>query len=226
VAEVVVLLHGLGGTHGVWDRLAKLIHGPVHVPDLPGHGSAPWLDTYTFSTMAEQVAAGLPPASSYAVIGHSLGGVVALELARQQRAVRRVVGLGIKVEWTDDELARGRELAGRPIAWFETESEALARHRRISGVGDLVDDRVAHEGVLEAGGVWRLAMDSRAFGVGRPDMVGLLDNASAVVTLARGEHDHMVTDEQLAALVPDPVMLPGLGHNAHLEDPAAVRALL
>ena len=33
MAEVVVLLHGLGGTHGVWDRLARLIHGPVHVPD-------------------------------------------------------------------------------------------------------------------------------------------------------------------------------------------------
>jgi pimeloyl-ACP methyl ester carboxylesterase len=46
------------------------------------------------------------------------------------------------------------------------------------------------------------------------------------VILARGEHDHMVTDQQLSDLVPQPVTLPGLGHNAHLEDPAAVYALL
>jgi hypothetical protein len=36
----------------------------------------------------------------------------------------------------------------------------------------------------------------------------------------------MVTHEQLAALVADPVTLPGLGHNAHVEDPAAVLALV
>jgi pimeloyl-ACP methyl ester carboxylesterase len=36
----------------------------------------------------------------------------------------------------------------------------------------------------------------------------------------------MVSMAQLAALVPDPVQLPGLGHNAHVEDPAAIWALL
>ena len=44
--------------------------------------------------------------------------------------------------------------------------------------------------------------------------------------MARGEHDPMVTGARLAALVPDPVELPGLGHNAHVEDPAAVLALV
>ena len=45
------------------------------------------------------------------------------------------------------------------------------------------------------------------------------------MVLARGEHDPMVSHDQLAALVADPVTLPGLGHNAHVEDPAAVLAL-
>jgi pimeloyl-ACP methyl ester carboxylesterase len=35
----------------------------------------------------------------------------------------------------------------------------------------------------------------------------------------------MVTDDDLAALVDDAVVLPGLGHNAHVEDPSAVLAL-
>ncbi|GAA4535464.1 hypothetical protein [Pseudonocardia xishanensis] len=46
------------------------------------------------------------------------------------------------------------------------------------------------------------------------------------VTLARGERDPMVSDADPAALVPAPVTLPGLGHNTHVENPAAVRALL
>jgi hypothetical protein len=36
----------------------------------------------------------------------------------------------------------------------------------------------------------------------------------------------MVTRPQLAALVADPVELSGLGHNAHVEDPAAVLTLV
>jgi pimeloyl-ACP methyl ester carboxylesterase len=79
--------------------------------------------------------------------------------------------------------------------------------------------------VVGEGSGWRLAQDPRTFGVGVPDMPGLLAAVDCPVVLARGEHDPMVTHEQLAALVADPVTLPGLGHNAHVEDPAAVLSL-
>jgi hypothetical protein len=46
------------------------------------------------------------------------------------------------------------------------------------------------------------------------------------VTLARGEHDPMNTDEQLAGLGAPTVTLPGLGHNAHAENPEQAFALL
>ncbi|WP_353509229.1 hypothetical protein [Intrasporangium sp.] len=57
-------------------------------------------------------------------------------------------------------------------------------------------------------------------------MAGLLANCPAEVVLARGESDHLVSEEQLRELVPAPVTLSGLGHNAHLEDPAALFGLL
>ncbi|BCB89418.1 hypothetical protein Psuf_067310 [Phytohabitans suffuscus] len=41
-----------------------------------------------------------------------------------------------------------------------------------------------------------------------------------------GERDPMVSVEQLAVLVPAPVELPGLGHNAHVEDPALTASLV
>ena len=229
--ELLVLLHGLGGTGDIWvpgiaDRRDRW-RGWWWAPDLAGHGeTGTRLDGYTFGALAEDLAGRLPEARSYVVIGHSLGGVVALELARLLPAVRRVVGLGIKVEWSDEELARARAMAERPVAWFDTEAEAVARHRRMSGVAGLVDDDVARRGVVEEAARWRLALDPRTFAVGRPHMAGLLANCPAEVVLARGESDHLVSEAQLRELVPEPVTLSGLGHNAHLEDPAALFGLV
>jgi hypothetical protein len=69
-------------------------------------------------------------------------------------------------------------------------------------------------------------MDPGAFAVGAPDMAQLLARSQASVTLARGEHDAMNTDEQLARLGVPVATLPGLGHNAHVESPSLAIAVL
>jgi pimeloyl-ACP methyl ester carboxylesterase len=155
------------------------------------------------------------------VLGHSLGGVVGLALAGGgfPVPVQVVIGLGIKVVWTDEDLQRARAVAQRPVAWFASRDEAAARYLRLSGLGGLLpaDDPAVDAGLSEQGGRWRLAMDPGAFAVGAPDMAQLL---------ARGEHDPMNTDEQLARLGTATVTLPGLGHNAHAESPELAVALL
>jgi pimeloyl-ACP methyl ester carboxylesterase len=69
-------------------------------------------------------------------------------------------------------------------------------------------------------------MDPAVFAVGAPDLRGLLCAARSRVVLARGEHDPMVTDDQLVIPASTRVTLSGLGHNAHVEDPAATMTLL
>ena len=144
-----------------------------------------------------------------------------------------VVGLGIKVSWPDDDVARAQALAQRPVTAYDTRQEAVERFLRVSGLVGLVppDDPMVDGAVVDReavgeGSGWRLAQDPRTFGVGVPDMAALLAAVACPVVLARGEHDVMVTHEELASLVPDPVSLPGLGHNAHVEDPGTVLALL
>jgi pimeloyl-ACP methyl ester carboxylesterase len=223
---VVLLLHGLGATAEVWDGLVPLLPGAWVAPDLPGHGGSASLPEYTFAAVAEAVADLVDPAGTV-VLGHSFGGVIGLHLAGRP-GVRGVIGLGIKVAWTPDELARAAALAAREPARFATRDGAAARHLRISGLDGLVapDAPAALAGVVEQDGEWRPALDPRAFGVGDPRVAALLAAAPVPVVLARGEHDAMVSAEQLRALVPAPVDLPGLGHNAHVEAPAAVAALL
>ena len=231
---VLLLLHGLGATGDVWDGWSVLLDerwpGRWLAPDLPGHGGSDRLTRYSFGAVAASVANLVQPAERVAVLGHSMGGVVGLALASGWfgAQVDSVVGLGIKVSWTDDELARVRSLAGRPVAWFDSYDEAATRYLRVSGLTGLLapDSPATAAGLQEEGGRWRLAQDPATFAVGAPDMAGLLAASRATVTLVRGELDEMVTDDQLRALVPSASALPGLGHNAHVEDPAAVLRLL
>src|SRR5215470_7808061 len=224
---LLVLLHGLGATGDVWDRwrplLAQRWPGRWLAPDLPGHGGSPPLAAYTFDGLAAAVAGAVGPGAPIVVLGHSLGGVVGLALAsgRFGVPVAAVTGLGIKVVWTGEDLDRAQAAARRPPAWFASREEAAARYLRVSGLAGLLPatDPAVDAGLREQDGRWQLALDPGAFTAGAPDMGQLLARSQAPVTLARGEHDPMNTDEQLARLGATAVTLPGLGHNAHAESP-------
>jgi pimeloyl-ACP methyl ester carboxylesterase len=93
----LVLVHGLGGSVTNWVELAPLLARRFRllVPELAGHGrSAPLPAAPTLDPFAEHVAALMEhermPAA--AVVGHSLGGTVALRLATlRPGAVRALV---------------------------------------------------------------------------------------------------------------------------------------
>lgn len=231
---LLVLLHGLGATGDVWagwwPLLARRWPGRWLAPDLPGHGGSPPLATYTFDGFAAAVAGIGLPQTGVVVLGHSLGGVVGLALAdeRFDVPVLAVIGLGIKVVWTEADLDRARAAARRPPAWFDSRAEAADRYLRVSGLAGLLaaSDPAVDAGLREQGGRWRLALDPGAFAVGAPDMPQLVTRSRAAVTLARGEHDPMNTDDQLARLGAPTVTLPGLGHNAHVESPELSITLL
>ena len=83
----VVLLHGWalhGGMWGPWiEQLGRRVR--LHFIDLPGHGRSPWPEgAATLRDLARAVSPHVP--SGAAVLGWSLGGMVALELARARPA--------------------------------------------------------------------------------------------------------------------------------------------
>ena len=229
-----MLLHGLGATSDIWEGwrplLAERWPGRWLAPDLPGHGGSPPLPSYTFDALAAAVAGLMAGDTPTVVLGHSLGGVVGLALADKRFPVKvqAVIGLGIKVVWTGEELDRAQVLSHRPPAWFASRDEAAARYLRVSGLAGLLPaaDPAVDAGLREENVQWRLAMDPGTFAVRAPDMATLLARSAAPVTLARGEHDAMNTDEQLSRLGVPTVTLPGLGHNAHVQSPQLSIALL
>jgi len=82
----VVFLHGLFGQGRNWTTIAKALAGQARVllVDLPNHGRSAWTEQFSYPDMADRVADLLQrmgDGEAYAVVGHSMGGKVAMTLA-------------------------------------------------------------------------------------------------------------------------------------------------
>lgn len=233
---LLLVLHGLGATGAVWSPFLRLVEqswqGRWAAPDLRGHGLSVAEPPYGFGVHAADMAAlvtelGSPPVT---VLGHSFGGVVGAVLGSGLYGVEvtRVVALGVKIDWTDDEVSRAQSMARRPPQVFGSAAEAADRHLALAGLRDLVDpaDPIARAGVRVAGGGWVAALDPRAFGAVGPPVETMLSRCAAPLRLAAGADDPMVGVEAMRRVDPDAVVLEGCGHNAHVQDPAAVLPLL
>lgn len=92
----VVLLHGAGGTHQHWlYQVRDLAPAPTYALDLPGHGRSEGPGRDRITDYGDWVvdfmdAAGL---ERVVLVGHSMGGGIALDLAL--RAPSRLAGLGL-----------------------------------------------------------------------------------------------------------------------------------
>jgi pimeloyl-ACP methyl ester carboxylesterase len=81
----IVLIHGLGQDHSLWDRVAPKLaerHRLILV-DLPGHGASEAIATVSVGSVAEALDRALAKlkVKRAVLVGHSYGGLVALEEA-------------------------------------------------------------------------------------------------------------------------------------------------
>lgn len=228
--RLLILLHGLGATRHVCKPMLAQSRwsGRWIAPDLRGHGASPRATDYSLAAHAADIGELVnahAPSNEIVVLGHSMGGAVALELASGSHGFtpKQVIGVGIKVSWNDDELAGMRKMASMAVKFFPTKEEAVVRYLKVSGLHGLVapDSEEASAGVTQTAEGWRLAYDPATASVGAPPMETLLSAAHAPIRLARGATDPMVSHEQLAVYDANARDLPG-GHNVMVENPSAV----
>lgn len=83
----IVFLHGLMGRGKNFTTAAKALTPEFYstLIDLPNHGASPWTDTFSYTEMANSVAAEIRPfvdeSGPVNLLGHSMGGKVAMVLA-------------------------------------------------------------------------------------------------------------------------------------------------
>lgn len=227
---ILLLLHGVGATGAVFDRLIAALDWPgqIVVPDMRGHGRSPHAHHYGMAHHAADVAELFAPGTPLHVVGHSMGGAVALVLSNGFYSVKvaRVSAFGVKTGWTADELAKGAAFAASPVRWFDTREAAVERFLKVSGLFGHVaaGDPAAGTGIVQEHGRWRLAADNATVNAAGTTVADNVACARAPFQLFCGGNDPMVKVEDLRKLDAKAFSVGSGGHNPHIEYPQEVAA--
>jgi 2-succinyl-6-hydroxy-2,4-cyclohexadiene-1-carboxylate synthase len=236
MAETIVLLHGFTQTGASWDGVIAELGERYRAvaPDLRGHGAASELRPVGFGEVIDDVAAVAP--ERFVLAGYSMGGRLALSFAlgRPER-VSRLVLLGATAGIEDPaERARRREADGDLANSIE--EGGVEEFARRWAAQPLLAGQTAEVAAAAHADRLRNTPDGLAAalrGVGTGSMEPLWSRLTEIampVTVLAGEHDakFRAIGERMAGALPrgEFAVVPGAGHAAHLEEPAAVAGRL
>jgi pimeloyl-ACP methyl ester carboxylesterase len=232
----LVLVHGGAAHSRWWDHIAPLLTEGRHrvaAIDLSGHGDSGRQERYTLDSWAHEViavaqAAGItsPPI----IVGHSMGGFVALRAAGLYGArLAGIVVIDSPVQdlTPEDRAARDARAFG-PLRVYPTSEAAIARFRPIPDQPILpyVRDHVAATSIRPVTGGWTWKFDPAIFGRSQATPA-LLHQLDCRVALFHAEHG--IVPPQTAELMYDklgrraPVIeIPAAGHHVMLDQPIAL----
>jgi pimeloyl-ACP methyl ester carboxylesterase len=222
-ARRALLVHGLTSSGATWWRVAEALAADgwlVTAVDLRGNGDAPTAESYSFADYASD----LPRDGWQLVIGHSLGGAVAVVAASEPGFTERLILLDPALEVAGTDL---QSLLVGELAELRLDEDGFRALRPSWHPVDIAHKAAA---VRRAGA----AMTERTIADNTPWTV--LPDAAAlpVPTLIVGGDPavySMLTAESAAAITAanplvDYRVVPGSGHSPHRDRPEETLALL
>ena len=229
----VVVLHGLLGSARNWTGIARQLADTrrVFVLDLRNHGRSPWADTMSFDEMAEDVAAfierdDIGPA---AVIGHSLGGKVAMRVALTSAGlVDRLVVVDVAPVAYAHTFGPFVE-AMQQVDLAAVRQRADAERQLERAIGDPAIRNFLLQNLIrtEGGYAWRVNLEALAANM--PELLGFPDPGDAVyrgptLFVAGGRSPYIKPEHRplIERLFPEAehAVIEGAGHWVHAERPA------
>ena len=229
-----LLLHGLGATGDVWEKTQNIIEekklGCWITPDMRGHGKSEWAKSYGLGEHSFDIASLIKNRKKTIIIGHSMGGLIALSIATGWFGVEiaGVIAIGTMINWTNNDTQRYLELAKKRPRWFDNHEEAITRYLKVSGLWGLIPptSKQAKSGVVEVDGKDRLAADNAVGTIGGPWMRNLAEIVKCPLIAVAGENDPIVSARHYKQHIKNVLSIPGVAHNAQVEDPESIIDLI
>lgn len=235
IPHTFVALHYWAGSGRAFDQLRPALppHTQLLAPDLPGFGAqgAPPDFDYSVTAYVDWAAAYIQRNSrnSYTLIGHSMGGKIALALAaRHPPGLRSLVLLAPSPPTPEPMSATAR--AASQAAYGQPE-EAAKTFTKITNLplSKVLREQVIADNLRSSQAAWSAWLDHGS----RENLSPLMPGIDVPCRLLVGEHDRAIslgTQRQttLLLLPPDTALqvVPGAGHLLPLEAPLAVATAL
>jgi len=233
--EPVLLLHGFPLDGRMWDMQAKELSraARVIVPDLAGFGRSRSMTAASLDEMADDVASLLDSlgARQATIIGLSMGGYVSMAFAR--RHLGRVARLGLCDTRALPDSAEGKKVRDTNIALVDAEGPSAVLERMLPallspGASPEVREFVRAMGRSQVPSGMKAALAAMR---DRPDARPWLATFDVPAMVVVGSEDKLSPPseaQEMVALLPraELALVPGAGHLANLEAPAAFTAHL
>lgn len=231
--KVIVFLHGFLESLEMWKSLnLKRFHFQSILIDLPGHGKSELLtDEISILAMAEEVEKTLTALNleAAAIVGHSMGGYVALEMAKRNPKIEKVVLLNSSF-WEDSEKKKSDR--NRVIEVVKKNknrfiSEAIPGlfadpEKYTDFIQNLIHSaqEISHEAVIYATSAMR----------DRPNSLAIAEKLGSNLKIIQGEQDQVIPMsemiEKCKKLKADLSILSEAAHMSHVESTGDLELIL
>jgi 3-oxoadipate enol-lactonase len=232
----VILIHGYPLSHGIWDEQLSLSqHYRILAPDLPGFGQTPPVTNWSISDYANFILQILDERKigQAVVMGHSMGGYIALEFAARYQDRLSGLGLICTQAGADSDDARSNRM--KTIERVKVEgtnfiSDMMAE--KLLSPNNLTDDPLVKtvKTILQSASKDGV-MAALAAMAHRDDHFDTLEKISVPSLVITGDDDVLIPaerSEQMAAKLKQATLekIAGAGHLAMMEKPEAFNSIL
>ena len=235
--EPLIILHGLFGTLENWGSQIKVLaeHYQVYAVDLRNHGRSPHSDEMSYATMAEDIAElmdnhGLQSAH---ILGHSMGGKAAMQLAlTQPERIRQLIIVDIApVQYSHD---HDTVIQGLKSVRLDT---VTSRREAEQQLAEQVTDTGLRQFLLknlyrgENGFAWRMnlaVIESRYDNISAPPEGNAYHGNTLFIKGGQSEYITLEHKDALLKYFPAASykIIQNAGHWPHAEKPAAFSKLV
>lgn len=218
-ATQLVFLHGFGEDERVWSDFLPFHSWPFSTI-CPSY--ADWTDCASLADYARKIIAFLPLFDDFILVGHSMGGYIALEIASQfPERVKKVVMLHstFVADTQEKKINRDRTvelLAKKGTSFFIV---PFLPNLFASASQELISTLASRYRELPAGGLIAATKAMRD----RNDFTTFIQTTDIPVLFILGEQDALISPESITRFVTKSVViLPNVGHQGTYEAPEAV----
>jgi pimeloyl-ACP methyl ester carboxylesterase len=223
--NTVLLLHGFAEDSAIWEDFARQLstHYNLIIPDIPGSGKSTLLQESQIGLedYAESIHFILSKENieKCCMIGHSMGGYIALAFAEKYPDMLEGIGLFHSSAYADD--AQKKETRRKAIQFIKEKGSNPFLKTSIPGLfADEAKSKIAVEDLVEKGKQFSpeaLIQYYQAM-ISRPDRTNVLKTTSSPVLFIMGEHDKAVPFEHSLqqSYMPSESHIHILRHSAHM----------